>query len=675
MLHCDNKNHIFAQEIKLLYLSMRNLKLSTLNLKLTAIFAVMLSVALFSVGCSETPVDETPKTTTVELAETSVAVAAEGGECSVGYTIANGISGIDIVAKSDAEWITNISTAEQVLKFHVAQNSLNEERVARIIVKYPAIDDVELVVKQAAFEGVTFQIEITDKTTTTCKTTITPSDPDALYIAYMADLSYFYQAGITTAEQLFEDDYNYFMGFAEQFDAPYLEEFLLANEVAFKGETTITWTQMTPDTEYVIYVYAIDVNDANDDYSLASPISHKMFSLSANDLAEVKFDVVVDINGPEATYHITPVDWEGKYYLDIYEESEWMYRPEGTELDDDYARVVSNTWMSLISMYMQSGYSAEQLIELMCLEGEESYSEVRKASTNYAMILYAIEMVDGLPQVVSKPQLVNFRTGDVLQSDMQLDIQVTNNYVRVADIAVTPSYNDVPYTVALIATEEVPEGDDNVIIQWMTDNFQLDIFKGSIFSHLNTLKPDTEYSVLAFGYYGGEVTTPLFRKDFTTEPEGECLNSIVSVTWDAPYSLAELEARFPDKYFNYGMFESMGWYAMWAEIETAEPTQDMFFYIYDASIFVTQGEQAVFNDLVSYVSPKTQLLTAESGELYVMCAVIMDYKGNYSPMWVSDPFTYTYSAETKKPLDELVEKLGISEPEPQASTLKLMSLK
>lgn len=643
---------------------MRKLQLSTLLM----VFVSM----LFAVSCNETPIDDTPKTSAIELAQTSINVAADGSVCAVDYTIVNGIAGIDIVAKSSAEWISDIATADGKLSFKVMANTSSEERSADIAIKYPSIDDTILKVTQAGIDGVTFQIELTDKTTTTCKSKIVPSDPEAPYIVMVADVNYFYQAGITNVEELFQDDYNYFMNLAKQYEVELLEEFLLMNEFAFKGEKNITWTQMTPDTEYVMYAYAIEINDANNDYTLASPVSHIMFTLSSTDLAEVKFDISVDVKGPEVTYHIAPIDWDGMYYLDIYEQGDWMYRPEGTVLDEEYARVVSNTWMSMMSMYMQQGYGAEQLMQIMCLQGEDSYSEVRKASTNYAMVIYAIDMVDDLPQVVSMPQLFNFSTEEVKPSDMQLNIEVANNYVRVADISVTPTVDDEPYTVAIVSTDEIPEGDDNVIIKWMTDNFYLSTFKGSIFSHVNTLKPESGYTVLAFGYYGDTVTTPLFRKDFTTEAEGECLNSIINITWDAPYSLAELEARFPDKYYNYGMFENLGWYAMWSEIETAEPTQDMFYSIYRADRFAVEGEEAIFTDLVEYVSTKTQLLTAENDVLYVMCAVIMDYKGNYSPMWVSEPFRYTYNAETKKPLEELLAKLGLEE-EPTAQSLSLVA--
>ena len=638
--------------------------------KLFTLIAAMACCAL-AVGCTKNnaPVDEEPKTTTVEFAETTLTATSEGGSCAINYTITNGINGIDIVATTDAEWINNIAAQEGALKFDIEKNSENSERTAYITVKYPTVQDISITVTQTGYEGVTFQMEITSKTTTTCKSIIYPSDPSIPYIVYMAELDYFYNMGITTAEELFMDDYNYFMSMAEQYDVAMLKEFLLLNQIAFEGDSEITWTNMTPDKEYILYAYAIEVNAENSDYTLASPIAYTMFSLSSNTLAEIKFDVTIDINGPEATYNIKPIEWDGKYYLDIYAEDEWMYRGPGSTLDEAYARTVSNTWMSMISTYMASGYTPEQLLELMCLQGEETYSEIRKGATNYAMILYAIEMVDGLPQVASKPQLVNFSTEAVAMSDMVLDIKVENNYVRVADVSVTPT-TDEPYTVALVAKEEVPTTSDAEIISWLLNNFTMTLYRNSIFSHVNSLKPETEYSVLVFGYYGDTVTTELFRLDFSTEAEGECENSIVDVRWGGPYSLAELEARFPDKYYNYGMFESMGWYAMWSEIETEKPTQDMFYTIYRADRYTFDGQEAIFNDLVSYTSAGSKILTGESGVLYVMCAVIMDYKGNYSPMWVSEPFMYEFNSDTKRPLEELISKLGLEE-EPTAQSLSI----
>ena len=411
---------------------------------------------------------------------------------------------------------------------------------------------------------------------------------------------------------------------------------------------------MMPGKEYVLYVYAIEFNEANNDYWMASPVTYKMVTLEGEALTEVKFDIDVAISGPNASYKINPVDYDGKYYLTVYEEGDYMYR--NTPADDAYAELVSSVWLDMMAQLMASGYAPNQLIELMCLQGYEEYSELLKGSTNYAMVIYAVEMIDGLPQVASKPQVVNFATEEVGASSMTIDIKVENKYVRVADIIITPSTNE-PYTVAIVAKNEVPDKSNEEIIEWCNKSFYMESYQGAINSHINSFKPETEYSILAYGYYGDVVTTDLFRLDFTTDAESECENSVLRVDFNGPYSLMELEAYDPDYFYNYGMFETMGWYAMWSEIFTEKPTQDLFYCIYSAQEVAVYGEAAVFEDLVTYPCSPTQILTGENGKLYVMCAVAMDYRGNYSEMWMSEPFMYNYDASTKRPLEELIDKV------------------
>lgn len=629
----------------------------------------MLAVASWS--CKPSSVDDVVDTTTsVKFDQQIVDLGYEETTVTLHYTINNGIEGIDIVASTEAEWISEIVAANGTLTFRVAENQDVKARETKLRVTYPNADTVYIVVKQAEFDAITFELEVTANSSTSCSTLIKPSNEDYAYIAYMAEVDYFLSAQITTAEELFQDDYDYYMAFAKQWEAPLLKEFFLMNYIAYQGEYSIEWTGMVPDKEYVLYVYAIEFNEANDDYWMASPVTYQMVTLESGELTEVDFDVDVDVNGPNATYHIAPQNWEGHYYLTIYEEGDYMYRD--TPADSDYSKLISSVWLDMMAELMASGYAPNQIIELVCLQGDEEYSETLKGDTNYALVIYAVDMVDGMPQVVSKPQIKNFTTEAIGASDMTLDIKVENKYVRVADVTVTPSTNEY-YTVAIVPFSEVPESSNAEIIDWLNDNFAMDSYHGEIFSHLNTLQPETSYSILAYGYYGGVVTTDLFRYDFTTDAESECENGVVRVDYDGPYSLAELEAYDPNYFYNYAMFESMGWYAMWSEIFTEQPTQDMFYCIYSAQEVSVYGEEAIFADLVSYPCGKTQLLTGENGKLYVMCAVCMDYRGNYSEMWISEPFMYNYDASTKRPVDEIIEKIFGSSA--SSKSLKVLSTK
>ena len=635
----------------------------------TAFATIVLAVASWS--CKPSSVDDVVDTTTsVKFDQQIMDLGYEETTVTLHYTINNGIEGIDIVASTEAEWISEIVAANGTLTFRVAENQDVKARETKLRVTYPNADTVYIVVKQTEFDAITFELEVTANSSTSCSTLIKPSNEDYAYIAYMAEVDYFLSAQITTAEELFQDDYDYYMAFAKQWEAPLLKEFFLMNYIAYQGEYSIEWTGMVPDKEYVLYVYAIEFNEANDDYWMASPVTYQMVTLESGELTEVDFDVDVDVNGPNATYHIAPQNWEGHYYLTIYEEGDYMYRD--TPADSDYSKLISSVWLDMMAELMASGYAPNQIIELVCLQGDEEYSETLKGDTNYALVIYAVDMVDGMPQVVSKPQIKNFTTEAIGASDMTLDIKVENKYVRVADVTVTPSTNEY-YTVAIVPFSEVPESSNAEIIDWLNDNFSMDSYHGEIFSHLNTLQPETSYSILAYGYYGGVVTTDLFRYDFTTDAESECENGVVRVDYDGPYSLAELEAYDPDYFYNYAMFESMGWYAMWSEIFTEQPTQDMFYCIYSAQEVSVYGEEAIFADLVSYPCGKTQLLTGENGKLYVMCAVCMDYRGNYSDMWISEPFMYNYDASTKRPVDELIEKIFGSSA--SSKSLKVLSTK
>ena len=199
----------------------------------------------------------------------------------------------------------------------------------------------------------------------------------------MAEVDYLISAGVDDENSLFEDDYSYFTSMAEEYGASNLKEFMKTYEIYYTGDSYIGWTSMVPDREYVIYAYAIEFNEDGTDYALASAVTYEKVVLPTHIFTDIEFDVTITVDGPKATYEFEPVNWDGKYFIDIYAEGEYMYRPEGTTPDDDYCKQVANNWISLIQMYMQSGYSAETLLELMCLQGPDSYSEIKEASTNY----------------------------------------------------------------------------------------------------------------------------------------------------------------------------------------------------------------------------------------------------------------------------------------------------
>ena len=620
-----------------------------------------LAATALAVGCTESQTDDQQSTElSVKLDKVILEIDGNGGEYSIGYTIENGINGIDIATEVDVEWINNIRTADSRLYFTCDKNFTNEARIATLAVRYPNYSTQTVRIKQLSSDVLTFEMEVCDIKTTSCSTKLYPSNKQTPYIVYMAEVDYLISAEIKDENDLFADDYNYFTKMAESTGASNLKEFMKEYDIYYTGDSYIGWTSMVPDKEYAIYAYAIEFNEDGTDYSLASAVTHEIVVLPTQIFTDIEFDVNITVDGPKATYEFEPVNWDGKYFIDIFAEGEYMYRAEGTTPDDDYCKQVATNWISLIQMYMQSGYSAESLLDVMCLQGRDGYSEVREASTNYCMVFYGIEMVDGLPQVTTKPYFAHFRTEEVKPSDMTIGISVENCYVRIADICIAPSNDMEQYVATFITTESIPadKTTNEDIINWLLGfDLSSNTYKGTIDTTLVGLEPDTEYTALAFGYYGGVVTTDLFRYDFKTEPEGECENEVIGVNITGPYSLLALETAMPDEFYQYGMFESMGWYAMCASIETADPDGYVFMNTYTAEELVTSDMDYIKADVVQYTSPRNCLFVGENNKLYVMCAVAMDYKGNYTDLWVSEPFSFSFNNGTL-PIEELLEKLG-----------------
>lgn len=620
---------------------------------------VLLSGLVAFSSCKETPdtnIDTTKCSLTLETQ--SVEIDGNGGTYSIGYVLKNGINGIDIAAEVDATWIDNLRTSESRLYFDYKKNFTNKEREAKIAVRYPNLSMQTIKIKQAASDALTFEMEICDIKTTSCTSRLYPSDKETPYIVYMAEKDYIIGSQISTEEELFLDDYHTFTNWAKEYGAANLKKFMEQYEIFFTGDSYIGWTGMVPDKEYIIYAYAIEFNEEGTDYTLASAVTHEIVILPTHLFSDIEFEVNITVDGPKATYEFAPVNWDGKYYIDIYAEGDYMYVAEGETPNEAYCKQVANNWIGMINIYMQSGYSAEQLLELMCLQGPDSYSEERLSDTKYCMVFYGIEMVDGLPQVTTKPYIAHFQTEKVEASDMTIDIKVENCYVRVADIEITPS-KDEPYVATFLRKSDIPYSENDKIIQWLLSyDLSSNTYRGTIQSNIVGLEPDTEYVAIAFGYYGGVVTTDLFRLDFRTEAEGECENSVLGVTVTAPYSLVELEAAMPDAFYNYGMFEMMGWYAMCAEIETERPEGNVFMNIYSASELVTSDMEYIKAEVCSYVSDRSCLFVGENDELYVMCAVTMDYRGNYSEMWISDPFSFSYENGFRD-INEFLDKLGL----------------
>lgn len=516
-----------------------------------------------------------------------------------------------------------------------------------------------------------FVIEIEELTGTNCITNVTPADKQMYYVMYKADIQYFYDCEITTDDELFEDDMFYFKRGAE-YDGLTLKEYMENNKVLFQNVTRANWPDLRPAQREVLYVYGVEFNDDFSDCTRVTDVVWKLIDPPLAELGDASFDVSYTVDGANVTFDVTPQGWDGLYTIQIFDYNEALYR-DAAEVDDDYVRQVGEGWITMFTNNLDSGVSVDDILDFTCHTGAQQPNYELASYTLYTAVVYAVDEVDGIYQMVSRPVVVNFSTEEVQHSDMTINITVDNLYVRVCDLKITPSNSNENYKMLLLPTEYLDaDYTDDTLLEAVLDTYSYAAytFRGEVTSHISSLYPSTEYVVVTFGYSGGVVTTPVFKRVFTTEAEGECELAITDVAYGGPYKPSELKALDPERFSNMPDGHDDYMFVVWMEVKTDTPTSDIFTYFVDTDTYNYYGEDVIFFDLLISTCDPVSTALAQYDFNYYICAAAFDYKGNVTPMWRSEALKF--SASDTRPAEELVAKLDAS---PTAQAVLVRSAK
>ncbi len=633
------------------------------------IFAKILSLlcvaAIGFVACDK-PVDEPKEKPQVSLATTEVVATAEGGEYSVSYTITNAVEGATLTVNEDVEWISDVAIAADKITFVVAALEEDGERSATLAVEYPKAEAQSITVKQsgtaAPSEG--FTIDVQEVHASSAITQVTPADDEMYYVMYLEEVSYFQNGGIDTQELLWEDDFAAFERNAIN-NGMNLKEYMLQVNVAFQGVKRVKWNSLLPGVKSVLYVYGVQFNEDGSEYEAVTDIAWELIVPEYAPLQDVDFTLDCDINGAEVTLNIEPQNWDGYYLVKFVDSNNELYVQDESVFTDDYMKIIADEWIWVYDGNLGYGFSMEDILNNTCYKGSQSINVELASYTLYSALVYPVAEYDGFVQVVGKPSYINFSTEEVQQSDMDINIEVTNCYVRVADIRLTPSEPDTQYMMLVTQTSYLPEDyDDDYLLdqifgEWSYAAFT---FKGEMTSHLNTLYPDTEYLIVAFGYSGGVVTTDICKKIFKTQPEGECEIEVTGVNIGGPYLPSELYNYDPERFKYYSepyAYDSI-MRIIYMEVQTSEPTPDMFVSAFPKMDYDFAGHDIIFFDLlIGSCEPFEYTTVITENMPYYICAAAFDYKGDVTPMWMSEPIDWR--DVEPRPIEELIEKIDASE--------------
>lgn len=102
-------------------------------------------------------------------------IAAEGGEGSFTFTIANPKEGENVTAVSSVDWITNVVVSDGQVTYTVAENTSEEPREGTITLSYEGAQSVNVVITQEGKASENVPVEYTVKYTVSSTTEVTAS--------------------------------------------------------------------------------------------------------------------------------------------------------------------------------------------------------------------------------------------------------------------------------------------------------------------------------------------------------------------------------------------------------------------------------------------------------------------------------------------------------------------
>ena len=577
----------------------------------------------------------------INISNTTMEVAAEGGDYTIELSVTNAIGDIKVAAKSEAEWLSVKETSTTAVVFNASFNNEESSRSTTLTIKYPEADEVVVNITQAGKSGEPFTIEIKDVTYNKFISTITAQNPENYYVSYMSTVSYFHEMGIADEEALLLDDYNYFAKHAMAYGYE-LCDFMVDFGVAYQGSTHIERNCLVPAESYVVYAYGVKFNEDGSDYTVTTPVYYEVVETPMNELGSISFMPITSVDGPKVALTMKPIDYDGYYTYLICDSSHKLFHPQYEGLTDEYFIRVAQYWMSQVnSPLTYDNKSAEEILQERCYKGIYTLEETLLANSDYLILIMPIGIVDGLPMLISAPNMIYITTGDVQDSEMTFDIEVNKCYTSVLDYTITPSTNE-SYTHIVLKKSELEEyTTDEDIINYAINGYWLDESYGLDSYHYSLLQPDTEYSIIAFGYYGGVATTGLTRIDIKTEPVAPAENSVTGIVTYGPYDLAAVAELDPSlsylaSYDNHAYFVMLHW------LETDSPDYEMVYhYIYDTALIELYGDEWIYEDLIAYTYTPIRMDAGAFNTEYVIAGVVQDYRGNYSEMVYSEPFTYS----------------------------------
>ena len=599
--------------------------------KILSIFALLFAVAF--VGCQEKGGDEGIASFTLE--SEAIVADAEGGLLAVNYTIKNPQSGAVVLSNCSANWISDLSTATVgQIKFRVAPNYTGSERKAAIVVQYTAVDEQYVIqVTQPTSDKPMFEFDVVVNEPTRLSLNVTPADLSKAYIcrAYSEvhiDLNNLYEDEFLAEYDLEAIEYEaYFMG---QTLLNYLQN------ISHTGKGfDIEFTQLTPDTNYVVYAYHIDLATGQ----ICSDIHREVIRTAKPVTTTFDVEQKFDVSGAVITQTIIPADKEVYYYTYRWSVEEfYMYYGFSAVMEE----TLVTKWNEQMMAWVQSGYQPYQIVDQNCFKGDKviEYTDL-KAETDYVFYIFAVDHETGLS--ASDITIVEKRTNKAHASDMTIEIVAKNIFYTTADVYWTASDPEGKFARSVMTKEEFEShgADDEEKLKRFVEDYWLYQAYGSTDMNLTSLLPGTTYVAFAYGLDGEAPNTRIFKHEFTTLSDNPGMSDI-NLSWTKHYNMAEVAAADATHWGDYAAYEDYTLVPM--SISGVTASDEVYIMVTTMPIDFYSKEAEWLRDVAkekNRVNCYTNYnYVAEYEKEYTVVAVAKDANGNYGKLFLEEMYLY-----------------------------------
>lgn len=352
--------------------------------------------------------------------------------------------------------------------------------------------------------GLTFTGKATDVTESYAEITVTPSnETEYWYLDYVSEI----QLQSTTLAAVMQNSIN---------NAKTLLSRYSAEQILCKGTETIQASDLMPGTNYTVVAWGMNLEMA------ATTAPQEVFTFRTTDYAIVddcQFQIdVLEVQDMDVKVRVTPTNLSTRYYVAFIEKSRMegysdeqaaqrIINMEASRIDNHYYDIDNLSWANLPGL--EAGVRE--------IWGRRDEGWTFQPEHDYIIYVFGIDNFGIRSTVVGRTDV---RTTAPEASDNTFSVTVEKASWLGVDYTVTPSIDDEYWMPFFIETAELApyrNADGSLkeaeimheIEEYYEDEILYNTYKGTRSLHAHVV-PDTDYTILVFGY-SGSYTTKMFE--------------------------------------------------------------------------------------------------------------------------------------------------------------------